>query len=233
MPTRDKLNLQYGAATSRHPHDRLNLQRTAPLIDTHTLDQTHSTQQSCAHSSIALSHAAPGDPSHARSLPLTHPIHSLVGTTLSYNIYSLSHSTTLAHSLNRHTHASVRSTHVGTRPPHLLSCSLQLLTHKCRSRVACQPPPPLACSVTLSHSVHRSQSATFSLSQISCHNQSRSLLHAVCGNQCRRQALAMASCVAVSIPCTRTRSGTHTQSVTYAQPTTYYHPSKSCAHLDL
>ena len=110
---------------STSTHDRLNLQRTAPLIDTHTRpDPTHSTQQSYAHSSIALSHAAPSDPSHAHSLPLTHPIHSLVGTTLSYNIYSLSHSTTLAHSLNRHTHASVRSTHVGTRPPHLLSCSL-------------------------------------------------------------------------------------------------------------
>ena len=90
---------------STSTHDRLNLQRTAPLIDTHTRpDPTHSTQQSYAHSSIALSHAAPSDPSHAHSLPLTHPIHSLVGTTLSYNIYSLSHLTTLAHSLNRHTH---------------------------------------------------------------------------------------------------------------------------------
>ena len=91
---------------STFTHDRLNLQRTAPLIDTHTPDQTHSTQQSYAHSSIALSHAAPSDPSHAHSLPLTHPIHSLVGTTLSSTIF----------------------THCRTQP-HLLTHSIETRTH--------------------------------------------------------------------------------------------------------
>ena len=91
---------------STFTHDRLNLQRTAPLIDTHTLDQTHRTQQSYAYSSIALSHAAPSDPSHAHSLPLTHPIHSLVGTTLS--------STTFTHCRSQ---------------PHLLTHSIETRTH--------------------------------------------------------------------------------------------------------
>ena len=134
-------------------HDRLNLQRTAPLIDTHTLDQTHSTQQSYAHSSIALSHAAPSDPSHAHSLPLTHPIHSLVGTTLSYNIYSLSHST--AHSrtcsLTQSIYAHIHSIHSRRYSPTSLAF---MLTHYCRSRARLPLPlRSLAQTLSLSGSV--------------------------------------------------------------------------------
>jgi len=113
---------------------------------------------------------------------------------LEHTPIALTHRT---HSRHTHPRSAHRTQSLAERnqvlSPHLLSCSLTIVDHELAN------PPPLACSITLSHSVHRGQSATFSLSQISCHNQSRSLSHAVCGNQCRRQSLAMASYISQSV----------------------------------
>ena len=109
-------------------HDRLNLQRTAPLIDTHTLDQTHSTQQSYAHSSIALSHAAPLIPrtlTHYHSpIPSTHSL-----APLSPQQYLLTVALNHTCSLTQSKHARIRSIHSRRHSPTSLAFLLTSVAH--------------------------------------------------------------------------------------------------------